>query len=156
MNIYCDTTRFIWEVLENGEYKFLFDQLTVIDAGCDIGTFSLWIYPHAKFIHAIETEPRHLDNFRKTINDNGLKNIQLYEERLLSLGDFMSGHQIPIADVLKLDVEGDEVEILSHNFPKDRVRVIIGEYHQKPVRDIIESLGYRYFEFPNQHFLARI
>ena len=49
----------------------------------------------------------------------------------------MSGHQIPIADVLKLDVEGDEVEILSHNFPKDRVRVIIGEYHQKPVRDII-------------------
>jgi len=53
--------------------------------------------------------------------------------------------------------EGDEVEVFNQaNFPKDRIRTIIGEYHVIPVKDRLQNLGYRYFEYPNQHFMARI
>lgn len=156
MIIHTDSVRYIWEVMENQEYSILFDKLVVFDAGCNIGTFSLWIYPHAKFIHAVDCEQSHIDNFNKTIRDNELKNIKTYTERLNNLGQFFSGHGIGIVDVLKLDVEGDEIPILQNDFPKDRVKTIVGEYHTHPVEKLLTDLGYRYTEFPNQHFVARI
>jgi len=156
MIINLDSFRYPYEVLEGNEYSFMFDDLIVMDAGCNIGSFSLWVYPRAKTIHAIDPSTKHLDLFKKTIKDNGITNIITYEERLLDLGGFMSGHNIPVVDVLKLDVEGDEIEILKNNFPKDKVRTIIGEYHGAPVRGLLEDLGYRYGELPNQHFIARI
>ena len=156
MIIHCNSVRYIWEVLENNEYNMVFNDLVVIDAGCNIGTFSLWIYPRAKTIHAVDYVDEHLDNLRKTIKSNNLSKIIVYKERLLTLNDFMSGHSIPVVDILKLDIEGDEIEVLSNNFPIDRVRTIVGEYHEKPVKEILERLGYRYFEYPNQHFAARI
>jgi len=156
MIIHCDTTRFIWEVLENSEYSPVFDNLIVIDLGCNIGAFSLWIYPKASMIHAIDMDKASLDHFRQTIKDNELGNIVLYEERTLDLGNFMSGHGIPVADILKIDIEGEEIEVFNNNFPKDRVRTIVGEYHTRPVKDVLEALGYRYTEYPNQHFVGRI
>ena len=156
MIIHCESVRYIWEVLENQEYNFLFNDLTVFDIGCNIGTFSLWIYPHAQRIYAVDMSEEHINNFNKTIRDNELKNITTYIERILNLEEFMSGHAIPLIDILKLDVEGDEISILqSPTFPKDKIRTIVGEFHNQPVHEWIDKLGYRYFEYPNNHFVAR-
>lgn len=73
--IHCDTTRFIREVLEDGEYGFLFKNLVVVDAGCNIGAFSLWVLPYAKHIHAIDVAPANIENLKKTIVDNHIPNI---------------------------------------------------------------------------------
>jgi len=157
MIIHCDTTRYIWEVLEHGEYGFAFDDLVVMDLGCNIGAFSLWIYPRARVIHAIDMEPKFLDLFKKTIRDNELTGIILYKEKITDgLADFMGGHNIATIDVLKLDVEGDEIALLAApDFPVDKIFTIVGEYHEKPVKDILERIGYKYTEYPNSHFLAR-
>lgn len=156
MIIHTNSFRYFWEVLEGNEYSIFLDNLVVIDLGCSEGAFSLWIHPKASFIHAIDKDKSNLDLFRKTIKDNKLDNIKLYGERTTNLADFMSGHGIPVVDLLKIDIEGDEVEIFSNNFPKDKVRVIVGEYHNEPVRQLLEGLGYRYTEYPNRHFVGRI
>jgi ribosomal protein L11 methylase PrmA len=156
MIIHCNTTRYIWEVLENKEYSFLFNDLVVVDLGCNIGTFSLSIYPCAKEIHAVDMEQEHIDLFNKTIKDNELHSVYTYTERVKDLGGFLSGHSIPVVDLLKVDIEGDEHELFINNFPIEKVRTIVGEYHNRSVRGLLEDLGYRYFEHPNQHFVARI
>ena len=156
MIIHCDSVRYIWEVMENKEYGFLFDDLIVLDAGCNIGTFSLWIYPHTSIIHAVDMEQKYLDLFNETIKANSLTKIKLYKDRVTDMASFMFGHGINMVDILKMDIEGDEIEVFNQsNFPKDRIRTIIGEYHNRPVKDKLQNLGYRYFDYPNQHFMAR-
>lgn len=78
MIINCDTTRFVWEVLEHGEYSFMFDDLVVMDLGCNVGAFSVWIYKRASIIHAVDIAIRNIDLLNKTIKDNGLGNIKTY------------------------------------------------------------------------------
>lgn len=78
MIIHCDTTRFILEVLERGEYSFMFDDLTVVDLGCNVGAFSMWIYPRASVIHAVDLSVANIEHLNKTIKDNGLGKIKTY------------------------------------------------------------------------------
>lgn len=78
MIINCDTTRFIYEVLEQGEYSFLFDNLVVLDIGCNIGTFSLWIAPRAEVVHAVDLSSRNIDLLNQTVKDNHIDNIKTY------------------------------------------------------------------------------
>ena len=75
IGIWADSDRFIKEVLINEEYKYLFRYDTVVDLGCNIGTFSLYIYPYAQKIYAIEPNPKAINLFRKTIEDNKLDKI---------------------------------------------------------------------------------
>lgn len=154
--IHTDSFRYLWEVMENEEYSFLFNKLRVVDLGCNIGAFSLWIYPHADRIWAIDSEQKYLDKFNETIRENELTGITLLKERVLDLREFMQGHSITNIDLLKIDIEGDEYEIFSKNdFPK--IPTIIGEYHrEETLESSLVRLGYRYFEIPNKHFLARL
>lgn len=78
MIIHCDTTRFLYEVLEQGEYRFMFDDLTVLDVGCNIGAFSLWIAPRAEVIHAVDVSVANIENLNKTIAGNEIPNIRTY------------------------------------------------------------------------------
>lgn len=156
MIIHLDTTRFVWEVFENGEYHFAFRNLRVIDLGCNIGTFSLWIYPMVKEIHAIDKEQKYIDLFNKSIKDNGMNKIKTYTERLTDLAGFMSGHNIPYIDLLKVDIEGDEIPLFENpSFPKDKVNTIIGEYHGTPIKGLLVDMGYLYTEYPDNHFIAQ-
>lgn len=82
MKIYCDTKRFIREVIKEGEYHFLFEYPVVIDIGANEGTFSFWIYDYCDQIYAIEPVKENCDNFRKTIKENKLKKIELFEEAI--------------------------------------------------------------------------
>lgn len=79
-----------------------------------------------------------------------------------TLEDFMNSCNISCADLVKLDVEGEELKILQTPFfPKDRVKTIIGEYHNSSImlhelKKTLEWLGYEYKDFGNNHFIARL
>lgn len=75
IGIYADDDRFIREVLIENEYQYLFGYDTVVDLGSNIGTFSLWIYPYAKKIYAVEPNPKPIELLKKTIEDNKLDKI---------------------------------------------------------------------------------
>lgn len=75
IGIYADDERFIREILVGEEYKYLYDYDTVVDLGANIGTFSLWIYPHAKRIYAVEPNPKAMRLLEQTIKDNKLYKI---------------------------------------------------------------------------------
>jgi len=79
IGIYAESDRFIEEILINEEYKFLFNYDTVVDLGCNIGTFSLWIYPHAKKIYSVEPNPKAMKLLEQTVRDNDLDKITLCE-----------------------------------------------------------------------------
>lgn len=170
MIIHCDSTRYIWEVLENNEYSFWKDGQVVVDLGCNIGAFSLSVQPFAKHICAIDCDLTKIDLFKNTIKDNGYQNITTFNLKMggedtqkeQTLGEFLIGQDIKKVDILKIDIEGDELPVLqATNFPANKVRLIIGEYHYDDGRvsifkDQLKFLGYDYTEYPNKHFLARL
>lgn len=78
MKFNADIDRFIKEVYENGEYGYLFKRLTVIDVGCNVGAFSLWIQPLASEIYAIDISEQNIQNLNQTIDDNLIKNIKTF------------------------------------------------------------------------------
>lgn len=80
--IYYREKRFINEVLEGGEYDYVFFYPTVVDVGANIGTFSLFIYKHCHKIYAMEPAPENFELLSKTIEDNKLEKIKPFEEAL--------------------------------------------------------------------------
>lgn len=69
----------ILDQINNQEiYKFYFEgkeNLTVIDAGANVGMFSLYVYPVCKKLYAIEPTPSHFNLLKKTTAH--LSNIEL-------------------------------------------------------------------------------
>ena len=172
MIIHLDTTRYIWEVMENQEYSFLFKDLTVVDVGCDIGSFSLWVYPFAREIYAVDMSKKAIDLFNETIKDNNLDKIKTQVNRIGSVAKQEGGvvsitlaeylKSVGRVDVLKMDVEGDEIDIVNApNFPKEKIVMIVGEHHYSDSNELLrfknrlDILGYEYLEYPNNHYLAR-
>jgi FkbM family methyltransferase len=78
MIINYDNDRFIKEVLDGDEYGYLFKDLTIIDLGCNIGTFSLRMQDKASMIYAIDIGQSNIDQLNKTIQDNKFTNIKTY------------------------------------------------------------------------------
>lgn len=88
------------------------------------------------------------------LSENGDRKIDVY-----TLSDFMANNKIERADVLKLDVEGEEKKIInSPDFPRESVKTIIGEFHgddKEPFTLALEGIGYNVLWHPNNHFIAR-
>lgn len=78
MIINIDSDRFVKEVIEGNEYSFLFKDLVVVDLGCNVGTFSFWIYKLAREIHAIDMVPDNINSLNETIRKNKLDKIKTY------------------------------------------------------------------------------
>ena len=49
----------------------------------------------------------------------------------VTLEELFTAYQLPWIDVLKLDCEGCELSVLEHTLSLDRVRLIVGEWHDR-------------------------
>ena len=78
MIIDIDSDRFVKEVIEGNEYSFLFGDLVVMDLGCNVGTFSFWIYKLAREIHAVDMVPDNIESLNQSITQNKLDKIKTY------------------------------------------------------------------------------
>ena len=76
MQFECDIDRFIVDVFKNGEYRLLFHYPTVLDIGCNVGAFSLWIKDLADEIYAIDIAQPNIDNLKKTLENNKITTIK--------------------------------------------------------------------------------
>lgn len=128
----------------------------IVDAGANIGIFSIIMaqrFPHAT-IHAIEPEESNVDQMRKNIALNNIKNITVHRALLsgtpgtgtLYMSHFSSAHstrhiagaekqtvphitlsEIGNIDILKIDIEGGEYDVFKQNIPD--IPYIIMEVH---------------------------
>jgi len=88
--IHYEIDRFIGEVLIDGEYNHFIEQtglvgrndLVVIDLGCNIGTFSLFVYDMCSQIYAIDLGPRCIELLNNTIKDNGFDKIKTFQHAI--------------------------------------------------------------------------
>jgi FkbM family methyltransferase len=80
----------------------------------------------------------------------------------LSLADFMQQEKIEYIDLLKLDVEGAELEIVqAEDFPAKKIGTIIGEIHYGDDRATtfikrLLQLGYNLQAYKRNHFKAKL
>lgn len=75
MKIHCDTDRYIREIIDGEQYAFALKYPVVIDIGANIGAFSMFIYPLADKIYAIEPAKKNVENLQKTVRENKLDKI---------------------------------------------------------------------------------
>lgn len=115
---------------------------TVVDIGANIGAFSLYAAQHASIVYAVEPEPNNLQALKNNIALNKLNNITVVpfgisdrndtavisdmgggstikddgifgtEIELITLDALFANYNIKNVDVLKIDVEGSELEII--------------------------------------------
>jgi FkbM family methyltransferase len=60
----------------------------------------------------------------------------------VTLEEIMVAHEFPWVDVLKLDCEGSELSILANSRSLDRVRLVIGEWHDREL--FLELIAQRF------------
>jgi FkbM family methyltransferase len=53
--------------------------LTVIDAGSNVGIFSLYAHPYSKVIHALEPAQEHFDTLNHMLEYNGIENVKTHK-----------------------------------------------------------------------------
>lgn len=89
----------------------------------------------------------------------GTESIDVY-----TLNDFLTKYRIEKVDILKLDVEGEEIKIInSDDFPFDKIKTILGEYHYENSNDNtklrfenrLKEHNFDIIWHPNGHFIAR-
>jgi len=86
-----------------------------------------------------------------------------YPTEIMSLGKFFEKEGIEHADIVKMDVEGEEEKILlADDFPKDKISTIIGEDHdlrneedKRSLKPALDKIGFEYFVCPHHHFMGR-
>lgn len=176
MNITLDTTRFIYEVLENHEYSFMFDDLVVMDLGCNVGAFSFWIYPRASVIHAVDLAPKNIDMLNQTIKENNLGKIKTYcyaiagntgirlakdpsypgegawmlaDDGDLKVDAFTLSDFMKQMNIPRIDVLKIDIEGGEYEvlgLGFPKIPVVIGEYHRESLKNAFNGLGYSYYK----------
>jgi FkbM family methyltransferase len=156
----------------------------IFDCGANVGTscaFFKLVYPQSRII-AIEPNPKIVEYLKRNIKDNFLENIEVIEKAVwinndgIELGldnaDASSIHleknktkvksvrlkdyleKEKVVDMLKIDIEGAELEVLKDcRESLTNVKNIFVEFHSyrnKPQRfseviEVLESAGFRYF-----------
>jgi FkbM family methyltransferase len=118
--------------------------LTIVDCGANIGLFTLWMYPYASKIYAVEPAAMHLETLQRMLQFNVMTNVEIIPVALSNKDgetDFYHNDNttafsltpgpgeketvktvtigtllkdIPHVDILKVDVEGAEGTLFSH------------------------------------------
>jgi FkbM family methyltransferase len=56
--------------------------LTIVDLGANIGLFTLWAYPYAKKIYAVEPSAMHCETLRKMVTFNKMDKVEIIQKAL--------------------------------------------------------------------------
>jgi FkbM family methyltransferase len=151
ITIFYETDRFVREVMIGKEYEYFLrdskvfhkNNLTVVDLGCNIGSFSFYIYDKSKEIYAVDLSLGCIELLKMTIEHNGLTKIHPFHQAIagsnrvvnasslectdggntiygngaeiqaVTLHQFFIKNNIEYADIIKIDVEGAEREIFT-------------------------------------------
>ena len=156
----------------------------IFDCGANIGTACLYFkkqHPQA-LVHAFEPDPKIYQILKTNLAQNDLEDIQLYEAAVwkedgtLSFGSegsdsgsiFQEDNQVKVKaldlkkliekeayiDLLKIDIEGAEVEVIKHCAGSlDKVENLFIEYHSfngrrqdfEELLSVVTNAGYRYY-----------
>lgn len=159
------------EKVFKGEYEVpLHGAFNIIDLGANVGAFSVWAahrFPGSK-IHAYEPNPDCYPYFNKNVNF--LPSVSLHEWgigepgwRILMNGENNLGEAslhpggcrastgkhveirspmtLPRADILKMDIEGSEIEVLGPLIREGReFAAVMIEYHNEELRRECDQL----------------
>jgi FkbM family methyltransferase len=137
---------------------------TILDIGANCGAFSIKIseqYPNA-FVYAYEPFPASCKRYKKFLKSNGrcilteaavrsfngrcnlylneqdVKNSCIKKSDTAINVKCISAMDLPVAEFIKIDTEGAEVEILK-SLQLSQCRAIVIEYHSMDDRDTIHS-----------------
>lgn len=185
--LFYDIERFIDEVLVNKEYESLLkrtdifykNNLKIIDLGCNIGTFSLYIYDKAREIYAIDMGRKNIEYLTQTIKRSNLSKIKPFctaiagSNRTIHMsytpdntdggntiyGDGEAMEAITLGRFVKennipyIDILKIDVEGAEEEiFKADDFpfpQVIVGEFHSNNDPHVLISKGYNYFQQGN-------
>jgi len=159
-----------------GEYDPLLKDIKtsdiVVDAGANIGIFTLLAAKKAKMIIAVEPDPENFEYLEKNVKLNNAKNVILINKAISNyVGDgFISGRGLSAAlshkgipvkvttidemirelglvsfDVLKIDIEGAESKALSGNFLSNIRELMVechGDENCRVIRSKLEAEGF--------------
>jgi len=96
--------RFIKELIEDEEYRLAIKDKIVIDIGANIGLFSIYVYPFASVIYAIESLSHNYNNLIKTIDRNRLENIKPFHLAISNIegetGLYLEGNDYASGNIL--------------------------------------------------------
>ena len=190
------------EIFKDEVYKKAFEgfskkkDLTIIDLGANIGMFSIYAYPYAKTIYAIEPFSKNRRNLIANIKKNKLDNVIVsdvaisdYKETALmyatddnlvgakivrppfadpapvtevvstmTLAQFMDSNKIDHVDILKVDIEGEELHVFNSPDFKDaslKIDRIIGEHFADEVNPILDTCGFKTSIINDSYFYAQ-
>jgi FkbM family methyltransferase len=163
-----------------GEYDQLLSHIrssdVVVDAGANIGIFTLLAAKKAKLVIAVEPEPENFEYLRRNVRLNRAKNVILINKALSNYvgNGFICGRGPSAAlsyegtsikvttvdemikelgldsfDVLKMDIEGEELKALNGYFLKN-VRELMVECHHwasHVIRGRLEEEGFTVSEW---------
>jgi FkbM family methyltransferase len=174
----------IYAVCFLGEYDYLLrsirDTDIVLDAGANIGAFSIVASKRAKKIYALEPHPTTFELFTKNIRLNKCTNIiplnlalsdKVGYGRLNGLGESAhladSGLLVRTATLgsithevtaVKMDIEGEELAVLSDRASLSNVRVIAVETHGNffQIATVLHESGFYLTKFkPSNAYMFR-
>lgn len=123
-----------------------------VGLGSSSGSHELWVFPDHPTLNSL---------YRRTglgASHGLLPQTQREEIRLETLDEYLATHPIEIVDLLKLDVEGHELEVLKGSvgsLSSGRIKIIQFEYGGcnidarvllKDLLDFLGRFGYRFFK----------
>jgi len=163
-----------------GEYDQLLSHISssdvVVDAGANVGIFTLLVAKKAKLVIAVEPQPENFENLRRNVRLNRARNVILINKALSNYVDdgFICGRGLSAAlsyegasikvttidemikkfgldgfDVLKMDIEGEELKTLNGDFLRN-VRELMVECHHGTssiIRGRLEEEGFTVSEW---------
>ncbi len=185
-----DLQTFIQNIIRE-EYGFFknFDVKIIIDAGGFIGDSSLYFsnrFPNAK-IYTMEPNNDNYSlaekNLKNSINVNLLKK-GLWSEKTtlffggistgskitdegndsietLSINDLISIYSIDQIDILKMDIEGAELDVLTKNYEDwiNKVKMFIIEFHGQEIEEkcfkVLEENGFSGYKYRSLYYFTK-
>ena len=115
-----------------------FEDKTVLDLGADYGSTTSWLFQKgAKKIIAVECDRERFDKLLQNYGDD--KDVVCLREKILSGIQIVKLVDTYKPDLVKMDIEGDEINLLDVNKNEIlSVKELLIEYHGK---DVLEKLS---------------